>query len=107
MFRVCAKTESFHFQNEVCRTNGSLGKVIPVAMLDIVELSLGIITASLPALTAYIAKYVLTMRAFKFFWSSFWELIAEFKGSGAISILKGKNSSPGRPLSSSRRCPKM
>lgn len=53
-----SSAESFYLQNEVGRANRSSGKVVPVAMLDVVEQSLGIITASLPALTAFIAKYV-------------------------------------------------
>lgn len=55
---MCQAEEHSHILDEVSRTDRSIGKVVPVAMLDIVEQSLGIITASLPALTAYIAKYV-------------------------------------------------
>lgn len=55
---MCQAEKPSDIPDEVSRANRSLGKVVPVAMLDIVEQSLGIITASLPALTAYVAKYV-------------------------------------------------
>lgn len=102
---MCQAEEHSHILDEVSRADRSLGKVVPVAMLDIVEQSLGIITASLPALTAYIAKYVKKKHSDPFFYiPRLFRADWEAKGSGVISMLKRQSLNHGRPLSSSQPC---
>lgn len=78
-----------------------------MAILDVVEQSLGIITASLPALTAYIAKYVNMLHAFKVFLFLNCSELTGSQGLGVILILKRQNLNRGRLLSSSQRCLRM
>lgn len=59
MYVFFAGLVSFHSGSSYA--NRKLGNVIPVAMLDELEQCLGIITASLPALTAIVAKYANTI----------------------------------------------